>query len=247
MTTTETSALVHLGGPDDPVLELVMFPGAGAGPSSVAAWRPVLPDGWRLSAVCLPGRGVRFGEPLETDMTAVVDQAAAAIARVCSAPVVLAGHSLGALWAHQAAFAVRPALLATGGCEPPVFGAPLAMPTFTEEEDRLFMRELLGALGVTDEDTLAELTEISVPIMRADIDLVRDWVVPERMLDCPVVSYYGADETTPPLPWSAHTTGPAEVSVLPGDHYFFQSSAAAVMADLSRRLDRTDGPGHGTD
>jgi surfactin synthase thioesterase subunit len=246
MTTMETSALVHLAGPDDPELELVVFPGAGAGPSSVAAWCPVLPDGWRLSAVCLPGRGVRFGEPLATDVRAVVDQAAAAITQVCSAPVVLAGHSLGALWAHQAAFAVRPALLATGGCEPPVFGEPLAMPTFTEEEDRQFIRELLGALGVTDEDTLTELTEISVPIMRADIDLVRDWVVPDRTLACPVVSYYGADERTRCLPWSAHTTGPADVVEVAGDHYFFQSSAGEVVADLSRRLDRSDRAGHGS-
>ncbi|MEV5716976.1 alpha/beta fold hydrolase [Amycolatopsis mediterranei] len=244
MTTTETSVLVHLAGPDDPGLELVVFPGAGAGPSSVAAWRPMLPEGWRLSAICLPGRGIRFGEPLETDVRVLVDEAAAAITRLCSAPVVLAGHSLGALWAHQVAFAVRPALLATGGCEPPVFGEPLVMPTFTEEEDRQFMRELLEALGVTDEDTLAELTDISVPIMRADIDLVRGWVVPERTLECPVVSYYGTDEDTRPLPWSGHTAGPADVVTVPGDHYFFQSSASVVLADLSRRIDRSDRSGH---
>lgn len=236
MTTMETSVLTHLAGPEDPVLDLVVFPGAGAGPSSVTAWRAVLPDGWRLSAICLPGRGIRFGEPFETDVMVVVDQAATAITRLCTAPVVLAGHSLGALWAHRAAFAVRPALLVTGGCEPPVFGEPLAMPNFTEEEDRRFIHELLAALGVTDEETLTELTEISVPIMRADLDLVRGWVAPRRTLDCPVVSYYGTDEHSPALPWSDHTTAPADVVMVPGDHYFFQNSAADVMADLSRRL-----------
>jgi surfactin synthase thioesterase subunit len=236
MTTMETSVLTHLAGPADPVVDLVVFPGAGAGPSSATAWCPVLPEGWRLSAICLPGRGIRFGEPYATDVAAVADQAATAITRLCTAPVVLAGHSLGALWAHQAAFAVRPAMLVTGGCEPPVFGEPLVMADFTEEEDHRFMHDLLVALGVTDEETLTELTEISVPIMRADIDMVRGWVAPRRILDCPVVSYYGTDEGSTPSPWSAHTTARADVVTIPGDHYFFQNSAAVILADLAHRF-----------
>jgi surfactin synthase thioesterase subunit len=237
MTTVEPTVLAHVAGPDEPDVDVVVFPGAGAGPSSVAGWEPVLPTGWRLSAICLPGRGIRFGEPFETDPLAVAESAAAAIERRCSAPTVLIGHSLGALWAQLAAFTVRPALLASAGCEPAVIGEPLAMPEFTEEDDRQFMRELLLSLGVTDDETLVELTEISVPVLRADIDMARGWRAPDRVLDCPIVSYYGTEEGLRALPWTVHTTASADVVTVPGDHYFFQNSAAEVVADLARRLE----------
>ena len=236
MTTLDLSVLTHLAGPDDPELDVVVFPGAGAGPSSVTSWRAVLPERWRLSAVCLAGRGIRFGEPFETDPMVVVEQAAEAVMRRCSAPVVLVGHSLGALWAHQAAFTVRPVLLASAGCEPAVIGEPLVMPECTEEEDRRFVHELLHTLGVTDEETLKELTEISVPIMRADIDMASGWRAPDRLLDCPVVSYYGTEEGLRAFPWSAHTTATADVVMVPGDHYFFQKSGAEVISDLVDRV-----------
>lgn len=153
--------LVRLAGPDEPELELVVFPGAGAGPSAVVAWRDLVPPTWRLSAVCLPGRGARFGEPVFEEPGRVADEVAAALAGV-DRPVVFAGHSIGALWALETATRVPPALLVTAACQAPPPGG--TVPTFeaSEEDDREFIRDLLVALGVTDEDTLDELVDISV-------------------------------------------------------------------------------------
>jgi surfactin synthase thioesterase subunit len=236
MTTAVESVLTVLAGPGDPDVDVVVFPGAGAGPSALAGWRAVLPPAWRLSAVCLPGRGVRFGEPFATDPVAVADEVAAVVSRRCGAPVILAGHSLGALWAHETAVRVRPAMLVSAGCEPASPGEPITILDATEQDDRAFIRQLLFALGVTDEETLEELTDISVPILRADIDLARGWRAPTTPLDCPIVSYYGTHDPTPARSWSAHTVATADVVTVPGDHYFFQNSAAEVLADMASRV-----------
>lgn len=116
---------------------------------------------------------------------------------------MLAGHSVGALWALETALRVPPALLVTAACAPPPPNGTI--PTFesTEEDDQEFIRDLLIALGITDEDTLDELVDISVPVLRADIELADRWSAPDVRLDCPIVSFYGAEDPTPAGPWSA--------------------------------------------
>jgi surfactin synthase thioesterase subunit len=236
MTVELDTILARLAGPDDPDLDLVVFPGAGAGPSAVARWRPVLPPSWRLHAVCLPGRGTRFGEPFATDPALALAEVTEAISRRCTAPLVLVGHSVGALWAHDAASRITTAMLVTAGCEPPDPGGTVAIHPSTEEEDLHFTRELLVALGVDDEETLAELAEISVPIMRADVALAHAWRAPVQPLDCPIMSYYGSDEPVPGTSWAEHTRASAWTMTVPGDHYFFQDRAAEVVADLAGRM-----------
>ncbi|MFD1151484.1 thioesterase II family protein [Saccharothrix hoggarensis] len=228
--------LVRLAGPEEPELELVVFPGAGAGPSAVVAWRDLVPPTWRLSAVCLPGRGARFGEPVFEEPGRIADEEVAALAGV-DRPVVFAGHSIGALWALETATRVPPALLVTAACQAPPPGG--TVPTFeaSEEDDREFIRDLLVALGVTDEDTLDELVDISVPVLRADIDLAARWAAPDVRLACPILSFYGTEDPTPSVPWSDYTAT-ADVVTVPGDHYFFQDSAPAVVAELTARVAR---------
>jgi surfactin synthase thioesterase subunit len=230
-----TDVLARLTGPDDPELDLVVFPGAGAGPSSIIAWRDLVPATWRLSAVCLPGRGTRFGEDAATDPSRIADEVAAALGDPSGRRIVFAGHSIGALWALDTAIRVEPELLVTAACQAPPPNGTVPVYEATEEDDREFIRDLLVALDVTDEDTLDELIEISVPVLRSDIELSERWVAPAVRLSCPIVSYYGTEDGMPAEAWTAYS-GQTDVVKVPGDHYFIQAHADEVVADLVRRL-----------
>jgi surfactin synthase thioesterase subunit len=241
MTATSVSTVLsHLSGPADPELELVLFPGAGAGPSSFAGWRDMVPPTWRLRSVCFPGREIRFGEPFAADAGSLAEEIAEAVAAHSRAPIVLAGHSLGALWVLETAgrLPAPPRMVATAGCESPVPGRRILTAEASEDDDRRFIRQLLAALGITDDESLEQLVDISVPILRADIALAATWIAPTRPVDCPVVSYFGTEDPMSTLPWSAHTTAGAETVSIEGDHYFFQNAVDVVTADLVGRIRR---------
>lgn len=233
---TET-ALTTLAGTTEPELELVVFPGAGAGPGSVGGWRTLLPIRWRLHAVCFPGRGTRFGEPVGSDPTPLIDEAVAAILDRVTAPILLFGHSLGGLWAREAADRLDPVALVTAGCYPPVPGHGIPPIMSTDEHDRGFTRHVLTSNGIDEGDILDQLVNASVPILQADMALTRVWRSPVEPLDCPILSYFGDEEPVPDRTWAEHTTLWAEQTTIPGDHLFYQQNAFAFMEDLARRLD----------
>ncbi|MEV8319094.1 alpha/beta fold hydrolase [Streptomyces sp. NPDC059900] len=230
--------LVTLSGPAEPDVELVMVPGAGDGPTTARTLPPYLPPSWRLSSVCLPGRGQRFDEPLPDDPRAVIDSVVDAVDTLGPAPVVLLGHSLGALWALETGgrLARPPAMVATVACAPPEPGGASGMEEPDDTEDRLFIRGLLVDQGLTDPECLDELVELTVPVFHADLTLAARWTAPERpVLDCPVVSYYASQDGLAPAPWARHTTGSAEAVWLEGGHVVHQERPAELLADLIRR------------
>ncbi|MBV9022860.1 MAG: thioesterase [Streptomycetaceae bacterium] len=230
--------LVSLSGPTEPEVELVVVPGAGDGPTTALALPTHLPLSWRLSSVCLPGRGPRFDEPLATDPYAVVDAIVRAVDALGPTPVVLVGHSLGALWALEAGgrLARPPALVVTVACAPPAPGGPSGMAEPDDAEDRRFIHGLLVAQGCTDPEILDELVDLSTPVFQADLALASRWTAPERpTLTCPVVSYYGTWDGLAPTPWAQHTTGAAEAVSLEGGHFLHQECAADLLPDLSGR------------
>lgn len=230
--------LVPLSGPADPEVELIMVPGAGDGPTTARTLPPYLPPSWRLSSVCLPGRGHRFDEPLAEDPYAMLDSVVDVLDSLGPAPVVLLGHSLGALWALEAGgrLARPPALVATVACAPPRPGGASGMEEPDDTEDRRFIRGLLMDQGLTDPECLDELVELTVPIFHADLSLAARWAAPGRpVLVCPVVSYYASEDGLAPTPWTWHTTGQAEAVWLEGGHIVHQERSAELLADLSRR------------
>jgi len=133
-------------------LTLLCLPYSGASAMVYSRWRRKLPEWLKLQPVELPGRGARFGEPLQTDIRALARQLAAEHAPALRGPYALFGHSLGALLACEMAHALR-----SLGCPEPValFASGTAAPTMRTEYDRAF------ADLKTDEE-LIEIREESI-------------------------------------------------------------------------------------
>ncbi|MFC8006992.1 thioesterase II family protein [Streptomyces olivaceus] len=231
------TALTRMAGTDDPDLDVVVFPGAGAGPASIACWRTLLPLRWRLHAVCFPGRGTRFGDPIGTDPTPLIDEVVTEIQRRITAPVVLFGHSLGAFWALEAAAKLDPVALVTAGAFAPTPGEPIPRIVSTDEDDHEFTKALMIANGITDPGIAEQLAAACVPIMQGDIALAHVWTAPAEPLACPILSYFGTEEQLPDHTWGRLSTTWTEQITIPGDHFFYQSSAFALIDDMASRLE----------
>lgn len=227
------TALIPFTEPDRPTLHVVAIPGAGAGPVTYEPWRRLVPQTWRLSAACLPGRGPRFGEPFATDIRAVAEEIAAEIPG--DVPVLVFGHSMGALVALEVAALVRPAGLVVAGCAPPASRRRAVYGATAEEDVAAAIRDVVASLNVPDPDLFEELVALSTPVLLADLALLEDYLPQATTVDCELVALYGEEDDLEPESWCESTTGSAEVVLFAGGHFFIQHDAADVVRELARR------------
>jgi surfactin synthase thioesterase subunit len=229
-------------------LTLLCLPYSGASAMVYSRWRRKLPDWLQLQPVELPGRGARFGEPLQTDMRQLALQLAREQRASLRAPYALFGHSLGALLACEMAHALR-----SIGCPEPValFASGTAAPTLRSEYDRAFadlktdeeLIDRLRTLNGTSEEVLAnrELMSLTLPVLRADFLLCGRFRPVERApLQCPVHVLGGKDDratTEQLIGWSRETRGSFSVDMLPGGHFFIHEHEAKVLRMIKDHLE----------
>ncbi len=233
MTTGSASpALVTITGPDRADVTLVLLPGAGNGPSAFAPWTPYAPPGWRLVAACVPGRGHRIGEPVPADLHAAAGELAAAIRAEVTGPLVLCGHSMGALIGLEVAHRVPATLLAVAACAPP--DEPPDYSNLDDHKIRELVRDQVA--GIDDPVMVEELVGLAAGMLRADLLMLDGYTAPTGPVGCPVVAYYGSGDDVEVASWARHTTARADIVVLAGGHRFCHDSPDAVLADLAARV-----------
>ncbi|MEV5317701.1 alpha/beta fold hydrolase [Streptomyces sp. NPDC052687] len=232
----ETSA-----GDRETAVDLVAFPCAGSGSAGYRGWREALPADWRFAVACPPGRETSYGQPFAKDMARLADDMAAELrarrADGAGAPLVLFGHSMGGLLAQLVAQRIPADALVVAACPPPAARASLDDGSRLDHDE--LRREVAGMLQVLspmDPGLLAELVELTAPVLAADVELLATYRAPATRLSCDIWALYGREDTLEPLPWSAETTAAAHVRVLPGSHFFVQESPGAVIAELRRCL-----------
>lgn len=229
-----------------PRLRLFCFPYAGGGASIFRPWAGILPDAIELLPVQLPGRETRFTEAPLASLAEVVAGLADAIAPLLDRPYATFGHSLGTLVSYELILELRrrglplPAHVIMSGR-----GAPHIARHRCQSHrlpDAEFIEDLRSMRG-TPEEVLndAELMRLMLPVLRADFAMADGYELEERTLLPGRMSVYGglADLDIPRAnlqAWQEYCAHPITLRMLPGGHFFLNSSRPMLLQALARDL-----------
>ncbi len=235
-------------------VRLVCLPFAGGSAASYAALEPALSDCAEVLPAELPGRGARMGEPFAEALPALAAALAAEIAALPAKPLVLFGHSMGALVAHATARVLAqggrpPAGLVLSGRRAPHLPAP--HPPRHALDDAGLKAELRHA-GGTPEGVFArpELLGLFLPVVRADYRLAETYaptraaLMPPLALSADVIG--GSEDHANPrdalVAWTDLFLRPPHLALWPGDHFFIRTQQPRLIAHLRGRVADWTGP-----
>ncbi|SNS08303.1 pyochelin biosynthetic protein PchC [Humidesulfovibrio mexicanus] len=242
---TAPPCLPHM--PAEPIRtpRMFCFPFAGSSSEYYRQWQPGLAASVRICPVELPGRASRHGEPLASDMAALVVELAQALLPFTSEPYLFFGHSLGS----SVATLVLRELTRRGAPPPRLFFAsgrfPIHLPhggrTCHTLDDQALIEEI-RRLGGTPEEVLTDpiFTRFFLPIVRADFRLLETFAPPEpEPLDAPIEVFGGVqDEDSPPWAmerWADWTSAGCRVRLFHGGHFFIDQNREGVLAAIKDR------------
>ncbi|MEV5612329.1 alpha/beta fold hydrolase [Streptomyces sp. NPDC052225] len=233
--------------PEPPLRTFVLAPFGGGSAYALGEWLPDLrAPGERALVLQYPGRGPRSAEPHATDLMALAQDAADEIAAHTDGPLVLAGHSLGAVLSYEIAHRLElrgrdVELVAVSAARPPDLQRldPAVVLAMTRDD---WIEELAtGGNAGLGESPLADVADLAIPVLRADyLLLARYEAGPPRPLTAPLLALGGAADPWVERPhldaWQSWTTGPFAAAVLPGDHFYYRGATAEFATLIRSRL-----------
>lgn len=233
----------------DSAVRLVCLAHAGGSASFFFPVATALAPAVEVLAVQYPGRQMRRNEPGIDNITDYADQIFAALRHLDDRPIALFGHSMGAVLAYEVALRMReaqlpsPVRLFASGRRAPSRYRDERVNTATDEEVLAELRTLSGP----NREILAdpEVLAMFLPAIRSDYAAIERYRhQPGRLLDCPVTVLTGDADPRTTLDearaWQEHTTGPFEMQVFRGGHFFHAERSSEVIALLARRLSGKD-------
>lgn len=229
-------------------VRLFCFPYAGGGDSIFHSWQEGFSDRIEVCPVQLPGRDSRIAEPPYTDMDQLVRVAAQALTPHLDRPFALFGHSMGALIAFELArhlrreYSAQPVhLFVSGRCSPQTMSEPLDLKLFDCEFPEILRRNN----NSTPEEALEnpELMDLVLPVLRADLLLCNSYIyTPGPPFSFSITTFGGLADPGVPRHclegWREHTTGRFVLRMLPGDHFFLNSSRLPLVEAISKELEQ---------
>lgn len=211
-------------------LRLFCFPYAGGAASVFRGWSAHTPPEVEVCPIELPGRGLRFGEPLVERWQPLIAELQRELAPLLDKPFAFYGHSVGAFLCYELARALRreqglqPVAITVSGCGAPHW--PDDEPPVHQLPDDEFSSKL-KALNGTPEEILnsPELWQLLLPIVRADYTVHETYAYEQgEKLSCPLLACCGERD---PLvsrerleAWREHTSGEFRTQWFDGDHFF---------------------------
>ncbi|AUG75707.1 Thioesterase [Kitasatospora sp. MMS16-BH015] len=227
-----------------PRLRLLCLPHAGGSAGSFAPWRPVLPAGFELVPVELPGHGTRAGLPYAASVAELVAGLLDALAGELAVPYAVFGHSFGALLALEFALEAgrrglpAPAAVLVSAARPPQLAATRERPQ-TDAELTAWLR----ATGGLPAELLRHTEYVGrvLATIRSDLGLVERHVWPApRPLPFPLHVLGGrADPVVSPAEleeWAEYEGPDLTITVHPGGHFYLFEQPGVVLTGIAATL-----------
>ncbi|MFJ2645521.1 thioesterase II family protein [Streptomyces sp. NPDC087420] len=220
--------------------QLLCFPHAGGSAGAYLPLSIAVGGTAETLVVQYPGRHDRFAEPFTERLGEVVDAVVAGLPAGGDRPLVLFGHSMGAILAFETARRLEregrgPVALFVSGREGPALAQRIRLPNPPSDEDLIGEMRLLSG---TEDELLSnpDILELALPPLRADYAMLFAHTHrPGPALGCPVTALTGDNDPRVDvervLAWERETEGPFERHVLPGGH-FFLGDHLPYVADL---------------
>lgn len=227
-------------------VRLICLPFAGGSANSYWEWPTYLPEEVEVVPIQLPGRESRFDEPAIDSADLLAGRLLEGILSYLDRPFALFGHSMGALIAFELARRLRtrclePVHVFASGCKAPHL--PRDRSTHRHHlPDREFIAAVGDMNGVPREVLMnADLMEVILPALRNDFKLVETYRYHSQPpLRCPVSAFGGRHDNEVTQgeieAWSRHTMGSFQVHMLPGDHFFLNSSRPSLLRLITEQL-----------
>jgi len=240
--------LVTAKPPPKASLRLFCFPYAGGTAGTFRTWPRCLPEKVELCAFQLPGRGTRMSESPFTHLSPLITTLARVIKPYLDRPAAFFGHSMGALIAFELARRLRwesnrePVHLFLSGRR--AAQLPIDEPHTYDLPESEFLNKLRRLNGTPPEVfDHPELLQLMIPLLRADFSICQTYTYStEPPLSCPITVFGGLKdhEIGPELlkPWAAQTTSTFSLRMLPGDHFFINTSQPLMCHLLSKQLNQ---------
>jgi surfactin synthase thioesterase subunit len=236
--------------PDDTPAGLRLFclPPAGGGASGYRAWLGAFGRRVEVVPVQLPGREGRLGEEPVGSAAELVERLVEPVLAHAGAHFALFGHSMGALLAHDLAYALSergrpPTHLIVSAHLPPHLVHQhrweLSAADMSDVDLRAYLEEQVGTPpAILD---LPELMDLVLPILRADLGLCQSYRhTPRPPLPIPITALGGDNDpvVTGDLlaRWSERTSGGFRLRILPGNHHYVYDDVAAITGAVSSAL-----------
>jgi medium-chain acyl-[acyl-carrier-protein] hydrolase len=221
-------------------MRLFCFPHAGVGPSVFRGWADDLDADTEVCLVQLPGRESRLHEPLFSSIAELVPPLTDGIKGLLDRPFAFYGHSLGATIAFEVARRLRRTL----GIIPdhlfvaasPAPQVPWSHPPVRFLREGEFLREIQRRYGGVPSEVMdsAEVRDIFVPILRADVTMVETYVcLLDAPLDCQITAFGGTDDLMVSQSsleaWQQQTSSQFSLHKLQGNHLFLRSARNTLL------------------
>jgi surfactin synthase thioesterase subunit len=236
-------------------VRLYCIPYAGAGATVYSPWASAIPGDIDVIGVQLPGKGRRMGEKPLTEMGQMADGIAEAILNEPPGPLGVFGHSMGSWLGLEVvkrleAGGACPLCFFASGRQAPAVGE--LQPSISHLDDRAFVEAVNERYGGLPPEVLSnpEILATFLPVLRADfVALENARPDPSETIRTPVVGMVGRSDPNVSvehmLPWSETTSGPFEVQVFSGGHFYFTDDPAPLHRKLTSILRTSLGAGAG--
>ncbi|MDX1693927.1 MAG: alpha/beta fold hydrolase [Ketobacteraceae bacterium] len=240
--------ITSLNSLENPKARILCLPYEGGTADYFNSWLPYLRSGVELLAVELPGHGRRSPEAPCSDMETVVRHVVeASFEHLHDKPLLIFGHSLGALLAYETTVAFAkaelpmPRRLIISGCQAPS-DTKTYSPRMAHLDDQDFFEDLVNE-DCLSERVLKEPEAIAMELesIRADYEMKESYSYrTQALLNIPVEVFAGSRDCIPLgnlLDWQYVCRQPVHVCVFKGGHFFIEDDKATMLSHMNEVFD----------